>query len=596
MGIFYILTIILMIILHILIYKKEDKQNILKWITMNIVLCLAYNIFVCVVLSLIKIPITLISLSFINLFIIIIFCLKLYRDKKIQKYYISKFDLFATIIIVAITILVTVKFYGIPLNLKNSITDGAVHYFVADEFYKSSKLLEKDLEVFDFWNLSTFMPGAYINTGLFFKVFAGIIDEIYFCKLYLIFNIFIWFLSGILMYFLLSDNKKFKQKILPVVFSLLYMFAYPLNSLISGFAYLSLALDIILTILIVAKLETNSYYKSILMFFLNFGLYFSYYYFMPVVYFAIFLQIIFITKKKKQKVLNKECILNIVYSLFMPGLFGLLFFQIIPFITVNSNPITSTNAVLGIEGVIYSNLITNIIIFLVLTIWNIIYKIKYKNTGIIEYASILSILFVIIMFIGMKLNIVSNYYYYKIYYLLWIFMIASTYDCIDRILQKTKIIKKVCYIFIIIYVIGLVASIIINKNLIFFDIYTNNNEYIQNSKSLIYHEELDIINYYNENININKKENSKTYFCLSTREQGRTLWIYALTKNPYDYINTTYGEYAYNLDEFIKTDNHYAVIFKMDYLGNFEEIDKEIEKNNLKILFRNEMGIILEKN
>lgn len=175
-------------------------------------------------------------------------------------------------------------------------------------------------------------------------------------------------------------------------------------------------------------------------------------------------------------------------------------------------------------------------------------------------------------------------------------MIASTYDCIDRILQKTKIIKKVCYIFIIIYVIGLVASIIINKNLIFFDIYTNNNEYIQNSKSLIYHEELDIINYYNENININKKENPKTYFCLSTREQGRTLWIYALTKNPYDYINTTYGEYAYNLDEFIKTDNHYAVIFKMDYLGNFEEIDKEIEKNNLKILFRNEMGIILEKN
>ena len=38
------------------------------------------------------------------------------------------------------------------------------------------------------------------------------------------------------------------------------------------------------------------------------------------------------------------------------------------------------------------------------------------------------------------------------------------------------------------------------------------------------------------------------------------------------------------------------IILKMDYLGNFEEIDKEIQKNNLKILFRNETGIILEKN
>ena len=183
MGIVYILTLLIMMILHILIFKKEEKLNILKWVTINIMLILTYNIFLCVIMSFIKIPITLTNLSFVNVCFIIILGLKLFKDKKIQKYQIHKLDIFVIIIMIIITILVASKFYGIPLDLKNSITDGAVHYYTAEEFYRSSKLLEKDLEIFNFWNLSTFMPGAYINTGIIFKVFAGIVDEIYFCKL-----------------------------------------------------------------------------------------------------------------------------------------------------------------------------------------------------------------------------------------------------------------------------------------------------------------------------------------------------------------------------------------------------------------------------
>ena len=597
MGIIYTLTIVFIFILHIFIYKKEEKLNLLKWLIINIILCFTYNIFICVVLSFIKIPITLTTLSILNLIIIILFSIKLFKDKKIQKYYINKFDIIISVIMIILTIFITVKFYGPQLNLTNSITDGAAHYFIADEFYRSDKLLEKDAEAFNFWNLSTFMPGAYINTGIIFKIFAGIIEEIYFCKIYLLFNIFIWLLSGLLMYFLLENNsKKLKDKILPFLFSLVYMLAYPLNSVISGFSYLSLALDIIITILIIVKLEMNVYYKSILLFFLNFGLYFSYYYFVPVVYLAIFLEILITMKRKKQKILGKESIISILFSLFIPGLFGLTFFQIIPLITSNKNPVTSIIGNLGIEGGIYTNLFTNILIFLVLSIWNFIYKIKNKKIDIMDLTLILSLIFGITIFIGMKCQIVSEYYYYKIYYLLWIFLITSAYGGLITIMQKGKLFKIAGYIFFIIYCIGLCISITINKNLIFFDIFIYNNEYIQQAKPLIYHEELEIIDYYNKNMNTDKKENPKTYFCISPADRGRTLWIYALTKNPYDFVNATYGEYAFNLEEFMKTDNQYAVIFKMDYLGNFEEIDKEIEKNNLKILFRNEMGIILEKN
>ena len=301
MNIIYTLTTVLILVLHILIYKKEEKENIIKWIAISIMLLFCYNICISVIMSLIHIPINLLSLTIINIIVLLLLSIKIYKNKKIQKYTINKIDIIGIIIFSLITLIVVIKEYGIPLNMNNSITDGAVHYFAADEFYKSSKLLDKNSETFNFWNFSTFMPGAYINTGILFKMFSGIIDEIYFCKLYLILNVFFWYLSGILMYVLLSkDKKQEKQKILPLIFSLVYMLAYPLNSLIAGFSYLSLALNFIITILIVTQLEINNYYKYVIMFLLNFGLFFSYYYFLPVVYVALFLQIIIDAKKNNK--------------------------------------------------------------------------------------------------------------------------------------------------------------------------------------------------------------------------------------------------------------------------------------------------------
>ena len=597
MRILYSLTSIGIIILHILLYKKEEKQNILKWIVIDFVLYVTYLICICVIMSLIKIPITLETLSIVNSLISVIFIIKIIQHKKIQKYYICKFDVLAISIISVVTFLLVFKFYGIPFDLKNSITDGAVHYYAAEEFYKTNQLLQDDIEPLNLWSLSTFMPGAYINTGIVFKVLDGLIEEIYFCDIYIIVNIFMWLLSGILMFFLLKDDKKDeKNQILPLLFSIIYMLAYPLDSLISGFSYLSLALDIIIAILMVMKLEIDSYQKAIYLFFLNFGLYFSYYYFMPVVYLAVFLEIIIVAKQKKHKLLSKDCIIPALYSVFLPGFFGLLYFQMIPFITMHKEVISTTGKVMGLEGTIYQNFIGNIVLFLVLAIWNFINKVKQKNTTVIEYGTILSILFLSVMLIGMLCNVVSSYYYFKIYYLLWIFVVSGAYSGLKIILQKGKTLKRIGYSCIGLYCLGMCIAILINKNLIFFDIFQQNAQYIQNAKALLYHEELEIIAYYNQHINMDPRVDNKTYYFLSPSGRGRTTWIYVLTKNPYVFINTTYGEYTFDLKDFINSDNQYAVIFKEDYLGNFEEMDKEIEKFDLNILFRNEWGIILEKN
>lgn len=589
MNIIYGLTIILMIILYILIYKTDKKQNILKWIGISIIILLCYNIFICVIMSFIKIPSTIMNLFIINTIINIILGVKICKDKKIQKYYIDKTDIIAVIVMGIITIITVIKHYGIPINISNTISDATVHYFVSDEFYNNSMLLfYGNSDVLDLWKVDFLMPGAYINTGIIFKIFSGIISETYFCQLFFVFDITIWYLSGILMYILLK-NKNENRKILAIVFSIIYMIAWPLNSLISGFSYLSLALNIIITLLIINKEKINKYHKLILIFLTNFGLMFTYYFFAPVVYFAIFLQILLKTNNKKEKVMK------IFFSLILPGCFGIVYFVIFQIIKFGANPVEGYSKVLGIEGKIYKNVITNIIIYLVLSIYYIICSIKNKTNKLSNKMFILNVIFMILLFIGMKLGKVSEYYYYKLYYFMWILLIYTSYKGINKLIEKNVKIKILIYIMITIYYIGIICSIITEQKILIFDIFKENSKIVKEENILISFDELEVLDYYNTNINIDKLKNN-TYMPVSKIEYGREIWIYAITKNPYNLIDTLFGEVFTNLQPYIESNKKYCVIFEKDCYENYNQIEKEIEKSNIKILFRNEAGMVLEKN
>lgn len=595
MNIIYLLTIALMLILSFLTYKKEEKQNLLETIGINIIILLCYNIFICVIMSFFNIPATLINLSVINLIVSLCLGIKIYKDKKIQKYEIKKIDVLLCIIMIAITIIVVINQYGMPINIKNGITDATVHYFVADEFYNNSMLLyQNNSDVFNLWKVDFFMPGAYINTGILFKIFSGVISETYFCKLFFIFDIGIWYLSGILMYILLSKGKKEeKQKILPLIFSLVYMLGYPLNSLLSGFSYLSLALNIIIVILIVMREEVNKYYKWMLMFLLDFGMFFSYYFFAPVVYLSIFLQIIAEILNRKEKILKKENIINVVYTLILPGIFGVLFFVVFQFIKFGTNPVTNSADVISMPGEIYDNFITNIIIYILLSVYYIIYCIKNKKGNIANKMLVTTVIFMILLYIGTQFKVVSDYYYFKTYYLLWILLITVAFNGIEMIISKSKKIKIITYISIFMYCIGIIFAFVFENKLLIFDIYKNNSNFIKTELNIVSDGELNILEYYNKNIN---KLDNNTYMCIPKLERGKEIWIYVITKNPYNYIDLSFGELTQNLQQFIYSEKKYCVLLKEDYFGDYNKIDEEIQENNLNVLFRNDSGIILEKN
>lgn len=591
MNVIYILTIVLIISLHMLLYKKEEKQNFFSWLIVTIGLFFCYNICICVIISFLKIKSTLVTLSIINCITIFLLGLKIYKDKKIQKYNVNKMDIISVMVILITVCVIAIKQYGIPINIKNSITDFSTHYWVADEFYNYSMLLiEDNSDVLKFLGEQSFMPGSYINTGILFKIFSPIIEETYFCKLFIVFETFMWCLSGLLMYVLLSNNKKEeKQKILPLVFSLIYMLGYPLNSLLSGFSYLQMGLNIIICIIFVMQQKIKQEYRDILIFFLTFGIMFSYYYFAPVVFLTIFIQMIVEIKKRKEKIFSVKNILSMVVSLILPGMFGIIYFIIFQIIRFGLQVGNYYSNGINTPGAIYQNFITNTIIFLMLSVFYICYSIKNKKEKFSNKILIISIIFLIIAFIGMKFEKVSEYYYYKIYYMIWIPLIIVSFSSIELFYKKNKILT---YIGVGLYSIGIIIAMFFNKNLLFFDIYQNNFEEIKANYNIINNKELEIMEYYNKNINVYNGLDNNTYIYLQSRI-GRGRWIYAITKNPYFYINSNFGELPTSIQQFLESQKQYCIIFKQD---NCEEILKGIENvEGIKILFQNDEGAILEK-
>lgn len=598
MNILYIISTIFLLVMYMLLKKNNDKQNFLSGIIISIIMLFAYNIAINVILYFMQAKLDLNILSIVNFIISFGILLKIFKDKDIQKYYIDKADLIIVIIILCVATAVAIYNYGPELKIKHRTTDASSHYLAASDYYQYSTLTsKKNTDDFNYFGITLLMPGAYINNGIIFKIFDGIIDNAYFCKLFFIFDIFIWALSGVLMYVALTiKNKRTDVKLMALFFSFMYMFAYQLNSLECGFSYLGLGLDIIIAIIIVMKTDLKGMTKCLMLFFLNFGIMFTYYYFAPVVFLAIFWQILQENKENGNKLFNLKNICNILISLVIPGTFGILYFVVMPKIG-DLNGINYVNALM-IDGSIYKNLVTNLIPYLVLSEIFIIYNLKQKTKNFCFKIYILSLIFIIIALIGWKLNKISDYYYYKIYYFLFIILLICSFEAIKILVEQVKY-KILVYILIGIYFIGMVASIIFENAFGIYDIYASNGVELKHDYTVITNDELKLLKWYNNNLNDINNTNMETLFIYNDDGEinGKCRWIYFITKNIYNFLDLIYDIDDNNpIDEFILENKKYMVAFKNEYsvYDDYDNIFEKIKQYNLKILYQNDGGVILE--
>ena len=595
MNIIYILTSLALIISYLLLNKGEKKENLIHSVIISVILFLTYNIFITQVMFFVHLESTLLNLAIVNIAFSAVFITKEIKTKTIQKYYINKLDIIAVIIILGLAITIVIMNYGTNIAVKHAVTDAATHYFASDDFYRYSTLFSRESSDTIKWlNTPYLMTGAYVNTGIFLKLFKGIIDETFLVKLYFIFDMFIWMLSGLLMYTALSTNfKNKKHQILALVLTIFYMLAYQLNSLFAGFSYLGVGLDIIIGIMIIMKSEIKTNYKISSLFLLNLGIMFSYYYFAPVLFLAELWYILATNKKQNIKIFSKQNIFEILIALVIPGLIGVIYFIGYPLMQANNKAFDYVGAI-ATDGFIYEDLIMNIFPYLLLSEVYIIYIAFKKKNTFIDKLLYLTVIFTLLIYMLMKLEFVSSYYYYKIYYMLFLVLTVSSYEILKIFVDKGKNVTIIVSGVLIIYSFGIFSAMILDKNWFVFDIYLTNGEEIKDDYALIKDKEFYLFEYYNNNINT--MQNDDTLFCKTKGNTGRDRWVYSITKNGNNLTNALTNDKITTVEKFMENSKyHYFVLLKNDYGGEYDKVQDEVKRYNLKILIQNSAGMILEK-
>lgn len=595
MNIIYILTSLALIISYLLLNKSEKKENLIHSVIISVILFLTYNIFITQVMFFVHLKSTLLNLAIVNIAFSAVFITKEIKTKTIQKYYINKLDIIAVIIILGLAITIVIMNYGTNIAVKHAVTDAATHYFASDDFYRYSTLFSRESSDTIKWlNTPYLMTGAYVNTGIFLKLFKGIIDETFFVKLYFIFDMFIWMLSGLLMYTALSTNfKNKKHQRLALVLTIFYMLAYQLNSLFAGFSYLGVGLDIIIGIIIIMKSEIKTNYKISSLFLLNLGIMFSYYYFAPVLFLAELWYILATNKKQNIKIFSKQNIFEILITLVIPGMIGVIYFIGYPLMQANNKAFDYVGAI-ATDGFIYENLIMNIFPYLLLSEVYIIYIAFKKKNTFIDKLLYLTVIFTLLIYMLMRLEFVSSYYYYKIYYMLFLVLTVSSYEILKIFVDKGKNVTIIVSGVLIIYSFGIFSAMILDKNWFVFDIYLTNGEEIKDDYALIKDKEFYLFEYYNNNINT--MQNDDTLFCKTKGNTGRDRWVYSITKNGNNLTNALTNDKITTVEKFMENSKyHYFVLLKNDYGGEYDKVQDEVKRYNLKILIQNSAGMILEK-
>ena len=595
MNIIYILTSLALIISYLLLNKSEKKENLIHSVIISVILFLTYNIFITQVMFFVHLKSTLLNLAIVNIAFSAVFITKEIKTKTIQKYYINKLDIIAVIIILGLAITIVIMNYGTNIAVKHAVTDAATHYFASDDFYRYSTLFSRESSDTIKWlNTPYLMTGAYVNTGIFLKLFKGIIDETFFVKLYFIFDMFIWMLSGLLMYTALSTNfKNKKHQILALVLTIFYILAYQLNSLFAGFSYLGVGLDIIIGIIIIMKSEIKTNYKISSLFLLNLGIMFSYYYFAPVLFLAQLWYILATNKKQNIKIFSKQNIFEILIVLVIPGLIGVIYFIGYPLMQANNKAFDYVGAI-ATDGFIYKDLIMNIFPYLLLSEVYIIYIAFKKKNTFIDKLLYLTVIFTLLIYMLMRLEFVSSYYYYKIYYMLFLVLTVSSYEILKIFVDKGKNVTIIVSGVLIIYSFGIFSAMILDKNWFVFDIYLTNGEEIKDDYALIKDKEFYLFEYYNNNINT--MQNDDTLFCKTKGNTGRDRWVYSITKNGNNLTNALTNDKITTVEKFMENSKyHYFVLLKNDYGGEYDKVQDEVKRYNLKILIQNSAGMILEK-
>lgn len=618
-SILYLISVIFLFI-SFLLYKKNNRDaDFVVSLVLNFVYLILYNVLISLIFTVINLSINLFTFSIINILISCLLFYRIFKCNEMQKFEYNKRVIMISVFIVVFALIICLINFGFSFNIAYETTDPNVHYFSAYSFYMDDQLLSKANVSYPIYGtFDSLMPISYVNIGMLFKAFAPFVGQSNLYKIFIIYDSFLYILAILVFYssiISIFKNKKFIFSGLLIIF--FFSIGYPLSNLEFGFRYLGDTV-IIINVLIMLFSEFKEYFEqyefadkvklSSIIALCNLGVFFGYYLFVPFVYSSIFIYI-FICYTAKGKLFRKEYLLINFLILFLPFLIGICYF-FTPIFKANAVLLQSTGEAqsvfdsLKLEGYIYRDLYSNLLIFIPFVISFIYYKIKNRDFSFTFVLLIILLLFIFLLFVMGMFNMASSYYYFKNYFVLWVilFYIAS-YVIINIIGEKSIIFLNSSCITILIMFFMLninfdqkVASRnnlynVDSKMVKYFDIYATN-KVLMNHTSKLDNYDLETLDYYIHNI----KDADYNYISVIGDTHQR-LWFYCLTRDFPNIVEdgtfSPFYEESYDLVKFMESNNEILVSFKpldknmKSYLNN---IDAEYS-----VLFENSGSFIIKR-
>lgn len=494
MKLAYLFSLIALIITITILPIEKKKSNLIFRIIFELILIMIVQIGISIIGYYIKLPINLCTLSIIYIIFTIIGLIYLIKKNKIQEFEIKKGEIIFGIITTIILIGFAIWQYGYPFEIKYGTDDASNHFSAAYNFMIEEKIhVDSNKAIVNYFGYEKSMIGSYVNTGIFMSLLNGIIPENDLYQLYIVWDLIILWLSAMVMYRLIRMQIEKNRWInfLAFIGGILYVLAYPLNSVIMGSAYLTLSLLFAITIVywMTRKEDINQKVWYFVLGLLNLGILHSYILFSIVILVS---EIIFFVIQEKKN--SCKTILGVI---------------VLPIVTllIYASQLNEKIYIITTNGPVYKNYYSNLLLFIPMIVYRLWNAKKKKN--IFQFENVLfllNLITIIIMIILSKNNIISSYYCHKFYSLLWISVfVISVKGLIDFLKEK----PRWAILYISITTILFISSFLwtrldftqeekmkdITKESIFSfsEIYRYNYEEIKNGISIMKKEELELI-------------------------------------------------------------------------------------------------------
>lgn len=331
----------------------------------------------------------------------------------------SKADLIVWGCLVIICALCYIGQFGIPPQVSFLTSDPAAHDYAS-------------------YAIATGEPGrgaqylSHLAIGSVMAVFDFAISQETSWIVFEIMETFFLFLSGAAFYSVLAVLCKKLSLPITVVFVVLYVLGYPLNNMLFGFSYLGVCVTVIallaFTCLSIRSFERKGFFYGALSLLL-YEVAISYSLFAPPIFLGVFIFLIVGTKREGYGL--RRIVANSLAVFLVPSALALVLVYSHYFISSGH----TVGEVISDEGGIFRDLYASFLFVAPLSFYGYAQHCRSQGINALFWIAGLFVLYSLGLFILCALKLVSTYYFYKVYFVLWLlFFLYAAYSV--HILRK----------------------------------------------------------------------------------------------------------------------------------------------------------------